>query len=270
LMAYPIVNMAFQGLDVELSSFFAGQGGIIIGGIPLNGGIFRPNLANYVDAFALRAYPRLAFDSTVISVMSVTIALASALPAGYFLARSKLRGKSIIGFSILALRTVSPFAIILPLYLLFVQNGLWNTYIGMALAYLVIDVPVMVWMLRSFFVDIPKEIYEAAETSGASEWQLFRRVALPSITFGLVATCIFAFVLLWNEFLMADILTGGATKTVSVGVWTGAGENLLVAYRTVDWDIGNSLGALAFVPAFAIMIAIKRYLARGFSLAVAR
>ena len=135
---------------------------------------------------------------------------------------------------------------------------------------MVVDLPVMVWMLRSFFVDIPKETYEAAEVSGASEWQVFRRIALPLILPGLVATCIFAFVLLWNEFLMADILTGGGTKTVSVGVWTGAGENILVAYRTVDWDIGNTLGALAFAPAYAIILVIKQYLARGFSLAVAR
>jgi multiple sugar transport system permease protein len=269
LLTYPIINMALQGLEIEMSSFFAGRGTIYIGGIPLNGGIFRPSLATLQDAFALYAYPRLAFNSTVIALLSIAIGLAVSLPAAYFLARSKLRGKAVLSYFILALRTASPFTIILPLYLFYTRNGLWNTYYGMALAYLVLDLPVMVWMLKSFFTDIPSEVYEAAEVSGASESQIFWKVALPTIVVGIVATVIFAFVLLWNEFLMADLLTGGATKTVSVGVWTGAGENIAV-FRSVDPDVVNILGALSFIPAFAIIVVIKRYLARGFSLATAR
>ena len=268
-LVYPIVNMAAQGFDMELSSVFAGKGTIIIGGIPLNGGIFFPNTANLVDAFSLYAYPRVAANSVIIALSSIAMALAAGLPAAYFLARSKLKGKTALGFLILALRTVSPFAIIVPLYLFYTRNGLWNNYLGVAVAYLVIDLPVVVWMLRSFFVDVPKEVYDAAEVSGASERQIFWRVALPAIMYGIIATAIFAFVLIWNEFLMADILTGGGTKTVSVSVWTGAGENIL-AFRTVDWDVGNMLGTLAFIPAFAIILGIKKYLARGFSLATAR
>ncbi len=269
LLTYPIINMALQGLDIELSSVFAGRGTILIGNIPLNGGIFRPSLANLKDAFALYAFPRLAENSTIIALSSIGLALGAGLPAAYFLARSNLRGKTFVGYLILALRTASPFAVIVPLYLLYTRNGLWNTYYGLALAYLIIDLPVVVWMLRSFFSDVPKEVYDAAEISGANERQVFWKVALPMILVGVVATAIFAFVLLWNEFLIADLLTGGATKTVSVGVWTGAGENILV-FRSVDPDVVNILGACAFVPAFIIILTIRRYLARGFSLATAR
>ncbi len=86
---------------------------------------------------------------------------------------------------------------------------------------------------------------------------------------GIVVAALFSFVLLWNEFLMANLLTGGTAKTVSVGIWSGAGQNI-GAFKSVDWDATNTLGTLAFVPVLTIILAIKRYLAKGFSLAMAR
>ena len=79
-------------------------------------------------------------------------------------------------------------------------------------------------MLRGFFTDIPKEVYDAAAVFGASEWQIFRRVALRMVIPGIVVTALFAFVLIWNEFVISDILTGPVAKTVAVGVWSGHGR----------------------------------------------
>jgi multiple sugar transport system permease protein len=266
---WPIFIGLLEGLDIDLGPLFSGQGITFIGGVPYYSGGFNPNIANLLTALNLDAYPRLVLNTVTIDVTSVLMALLAGIPAGYFLARSSLRGKAVFGYLILALRTASPFAIVIPLYLLFVQTGIWDTYFGVAVGYLVVDLPVVIWMLRGFFSDVPKELYEAAEVSGASETDIFRRVALPQIALGIVATAIFAFVLLWNEFLFADILTGGATKTVSVGIWTGAGENI-GSFRSVEWDATNMLGILAFVPVFAIMLGIKKYLARGYSLSAAR
>ena len=178
------------------------------------------------------------------------------------------QGDGGVGFLLLALRTVSPFAIVLPLYLTYIRIGLFDTYLGMSLAYLVIDVPVVVWMLSGFFREVPGSIYEAAESSGASETQIFWRIALPSVAVGIAATVIFAFVLIWNEFLMASLLTGAATKTVSLGVWSGVGE-AFGGLQSADWDAINAAGTLAFVPAFALILLVRRYLAKGFSLATA-
>lgn len=261
--------MVLEGFDMDIGPLFSGQGINLVGGVPYFSGGYHPNIANLVDAFSVYAFPRLVFNSVVIATMSIAMALAAGIPAAYFLVRGRAKGRSALGFSVLALRTISPFAIAIPLYLVFVQDGLWNSYFGVAVAYLAIDLPVVVWMLRSFFADVPQSVYEAAEVSGASERQIFWRIALPSVLYGVVATAIFAFVLLWNEFLLADILTGGATKTVSVGIWTGAGE-AIGGFRSVAWDQTNLFGFLAFVPAFAILLTIKRYLARGFTLATGR
>ncbi len=262
--AWPIFIGLMEGFDIDLGPLFSGQGISFIGGVPFYSGGFHPNLVNLWNALSIDAFPRLVLNSVTIDFISVAMAMAAGIPAAYFLARSTLRGRTFFELLVLALRTASPFALVIPLYLVFVQNGLWNTYFGVALAYLVIDLPVVVWMLRGFFADVPAELYEAAEVSGASEPQIFRRVALPSVLTGVVATAIFAFVLLWNEFLFANLLTGGATKTVSVGVWTGAGESI-GSFKSVEWDQANMLGILAFVPAFVIITAIRKYIARGFS-----
>jgi len=258
--------MALEGADIDLGPIFSGRGISYVAGVPYYSGGIYPSLANYRDALLLGNFPRLVLNSTSIAVLSIAIALVAGVPAGYTLARSKLRGIGAIGFLLLALRTVSPFAIILPLYLTYVQVGLFDTTLGISLAYLVIDVPVVVWMLSGFFTEIPKSLYEAAESSGANERQIFWRIAVPSVALGIAATAIFAFVLIWNEFLIASLLTASVTKTVSVGVWSGVGEGF-GGLKSANWDEINAGGTLAFIPAFTVLLIVRRYLARGFSLA---
>jgi multiple sugar transport system permease protein len=263
---WPILVMALEGADIDLGPIFSGRGISYVAGVPYYSGGIYPSLANYRDALLLGNFPRLVFNSTSIAVLSIAIALVAGVPAGYTLARSKLRGIGAIGFLLLALRTVSPFAIILPLYLTYVQVGLFDTTLGISLAYLVIDVPVVVWMLSGFFSEIPKSLYEAAESSGANERQIFWRIAVPSVAIGIAATAIFAFVLIWNEFLIASLLTASVTKTVSVGIWSGVGEGF-GGLKSANWDEINAGGTLAFIPAYAVLLVVRRYLARGFSLA---
>ncbi len=266
---WPVFIIFLESFAIDLSPLFSGQGVRFIGGVPYySGGIF-PSIANYVDALTLAGFPKIAVNSTAIAGLSIGLALLAGIPAGYTLARVKVAGRNAVSFLLLVLRTVSPFAVVLPLYLLYVQVGLWDSVVGMSLAYLAIDVPVVVWMLRGFFSDIPRHVYEAAEVSGASEMQTFWRVAIPVVLPGIVATAIFAFVLVWNEFLIASLLTGPAAKTVSVGIWTGAGEKVS-AFKSVNWDEVNTFGSLAFLPVYLIIVGIRRYLARGFTLAAAR
>ena len=265
---WPIFSMALEGADIDLGPLLSGKGISFVSGVPYYSGGFFPSWANFRDALVWGNFPRLVLNSTTIALLSIAIALAAGIPAGYALARSKLRGMGAMGFLLLALRTVSPFAIVLPLYLTYVQVGFFDSYQGMGLAYLVIDVPIVVWMLSGFFRDVPETIYEAAESSGASERQIFWKIAIPSVSVGIAATAIFAFVLIWNEFLMASLLTGAVTKTVSVGIWSGVGEGF-GGLRSANWDAINSAGALAFVPAFALILVVRQYLAKGFSLATA-
>jgi multiple sugar transport system permease protein len=266
---WPITIMAEEGFDIDLSPIFSGKGIALAGGVvPYYSGGIHPTVIHYLDALSFNSFFRLMGNTLTISAISIVIALATGVTVAYALARVDIKGKSIISYVLLALRAVSPFVVAVPLYIVYNQVGLWNTSFGAAVAEELLILSVVVWMLRGFFSDIPKEIYDAAAISGASEWQIFRRVALRMVIPGIIVTALFAFVLIWNEFVIADIITGPATKTVSVGVWTGLGENTQ-SFRVIRFDDLNAAGFLSWLPAIGVMLVIRRYLAKGFSLGTA-
>jgi len=265
---WPLMIMALQGYGIDLSAIFSGKHIVDIGGVAYySGGIF-PSPVHYITALTTTAFPTLAENSLIIAFISIAIAMAVGIPVAYILARVDIKGKSFIAYLLLALRTASPFVVIIPLYITYTRLGLYDSYPGVALAEDMLILTVVVWMLRGFFADIPKEIYDAAAVFGRSEAQIFRRVILPIVIPGIVVTALFALVLVWNEFLIAETLTGPVTKTVSVGVWSGLGETA-ATIKSVEWDDLNALGTLAFIPAIAVMLAIRKYLAKGFSLGTA-
>jgi multiple sugar transport system permease protein len=265
--AWPLLIMALEGYAIDLSAIFAGKAVRLIYDIPYySGGIF-PTPIHYLDALIFGAFPKLVVNSLIIALISIAIALAVGIPIAYILARVEIKGRNVVAYLLLAMRTVSPFVVIIPLYITYSRIGLYDEYPGISLAEDMLVLSVVVWMLRGFFADIPKEIYDAASVFGRTEGQIFRRVILPMVIPGIVVTSLFALVLIWNEFLFAVTLTGGATKTVAVGVWTGMGAGEVT--RSVSWDDLNAAGALAFIPAVAVMLAIRKYLAKGFSLGAA-
>ena len=265
---WPILIMALEGYGIDLSPLFSGKGVRVIGGVPFYSGGIYPTPVHYLDALTLGAFPRLLGNTAVVAGISIGVALAAGVVAAYTLARLPIRGKGVVSYMLLALRAVSPFAVVVPLYIIYTRNGLWDTYVGVALAEELVILSIVVWMLRGFFTDIPKEVYDAAAVFGASEWQIFRRVALRMVIPGIVVTALFAFVLIWNEFVISDILTGPVAKTVAVGVWTGLGENT-ASFKNISFDDLNAAGFLAWIPAIAVMLAIRRYLAKGYSLGTA-
>lgn len=261
--------MVLEAFEADIATFFAPPGTVrFVGDIPHFSGGFHPTLIRFIDAFSLQHFPRLALNSTVIGLLSTGLALVVGTPAAYSLARFDLKGKGLFELAILALRTVSPFAIVIPFFIVYSRTGFWDTHLGLSLTYLVITIPVGVWILTSIFRDIPKEIYEAASMTGASEFRVFWRVALPLAIPGLIATAVFAFVLVWNEFLFASILTGADAKTVSVAVWAGLGETPS-GFRIIEFEAQTAAATLAFIPAVAIIILIRRYMTRMLTFGVA-
>lgn len=263
---YPLVATALDGMNLNLAALFAGNQVVLIGGVPFHQGAWTFNPSAYIDALTFNAFPARVMNSLIIGAIAVGTALVVGIPVSYALARVDIKGKGLISFILLALRTVSPFAIVVPLYIFFNEIGLWDTYPGVALAELRSVLTVVVWMVKGFFADIPREVYEAASVSGATEGQIFRRVALPMVIQGIVITAIFGFILVWNEYLISVIMTGPFTKPVSVGIWSGFGAT----NKTPDFIDLEAAGTLAFLPVAVIMLAIRKYLAKGFSLGTAR
>jgi len=263
---FPPIAMAADAAGANLAALFALNNPAAIGGAPGSQGAFTFTSVYFKQALTTGGFPSHALNTLAIAALTVGAALAVGIPVSYILARIDIKGKGAISFALLALRTVSPFAVVLPLSILFSRAGLWDTYPGVAAAELVPVLAVVVWMVKGFFADIPRQVYDAALVFAKSEGQIFGRVALPLVARGIAVTAIFGFVLVWNEFLISSILTGPRTSTVAVGIWTGltAGntERAFIAIETA--------ATLAYLPALAVMLAIRKYLAKGFSLATAR
>lgn len=270
---WPVMVMGFEGYNIDFGVILAGFAGkssiVIVGGVPIRISSIIPTAYYYLQALSIEAYPRLVVNTLIVSALTIAIALAAGIPVAYVLARIDVKGKTFIAYLLLGLRTVSQYMVIIPLYIAYSRLGIYDTYTGIALAEQLLVLTVVVWMLRGFFSDIPRDVYEAATVFGKNEWQVFRRVVLPMVIPGVVVTTMFALVLLWNEFLIADTLTGVATRTVAVGVWEGLSVNQL-SFNALAWNSLNAAGFLAYVPAITVMLAIRRYLAKGFSLGMAR
>lgn len=258
---FPPIAMALDAAGANIAALIA-----IIGGVPQAPGAFFLTPVYYEAALGWTAFPSHALNSLAISALSVGGALAVGIPVSYILARVDIRGKGAISFVLFALRTVSPFAVILPLYVFFRGVGLWDTYQGVALAELVFILAVVVWMVKGFFADVPRELYDAASVFASSELQVFRRVALPLVAGGIAVTAVFGIVLIWNEFLISAIFTGPHTESVAVGTWAMLGG---AASKTPFISL-EAAATVAYLPTLAAMLAIRKHLARGFTLATAR
>jgi multiple sugar transport system permease protein len=258
---FPPIAMAADSVGANIAALFA-----MMGGSPGAHGVFFLTPVLYQAALGLADFPSRALNSLVIAALSIGAALAVGIPVSYILARVDIKGKGAISFVLLALRTVSPFAVVLPLYIFFSRVGLWDTYQGVALAELLFVLTVVVWMVKGFFADIPPQVYDAASIFAPSEGQVFRRVALPLVAGGIAVTAVFGIVLIWNEFLISSIFTGPHTKSVAVGIWEGLGAGN-TSPPFIDLE---TAAILAYLPALAVMLAMRKYLAKGFSLATAR
>jgi multiple sugar transport system permease protein len=267
---WPIFTMALLGYGIDLSQLLTPRGIVYIAGLPNCGlpSCNGPTPAHYLEALSPGAFPARLENTIVVSAISIGIALATGMTVAYALVRLPVKGKGLVSYTLLVLRMLSPFAVVVALYAVFTQAGLWDTYFGVALGEELAILAVVVWLLRGFFSDIPREIYDAAAVFGASEGQIFRRIALRMVVPGIAVTSLFAFVLVWNEFTISSFLTGPAIKTMAVGVWTGLAPSASGS-KIVSFDEICASGFLSWIPAVVVVLSIRRYLAKGYSLGTA-
>ncbi|MET7393330.1 carbohydrate ABC transporter permease [Dactylosporangium sp. NPDC005572] len=165
-----------------------------------------PTVQNFVQAFTEQDLGRAALNSLQVSLASAVLTVLVALPASYALARFRTRlGTVALGWVLLS--QLFPFVLlIIPIFLVLREIGLANTHAGLVLIYVVWALPFALWMLQGFVRNIPRELEEAASVDGATRLQILRRVVLPLLAPGVVATAVFAFISAWNEFFFALVL----------------------------------------------------------------
>ena len=206
-----------------------------------------------------RMGPRL-WDSVVIAVGSTALAVAISTLAAYALSRMEFRGRHHFVGWVLSTRMMPPIAVAIPMFFIFQRLTLLDTYTGMVLIHPLMNLPLAVLLLKSFFDDIPKEIDESALVDGASRWLIFRRVVLPMAKGGVAATAVLCFIFSWTEFLFALTLTQTSIKTVPVV------SSTFVTSTGTAWGNMAALGAAAMIPAFVFVLLVQKQLVRGLTL----
>jgi len=219
--------------------------------------------ANYVSLFSGREFASYLTNSVIVTAASVAIALILGTQAAYVLARFRLKAgmHRYVGFSLLMVRLLPPIVIIIPLFLVAQQLGLLNTQLSLIIVYAAFNVTIVVWMMESFFREIPVDLEEAAMVDGDTRFAAFRRIVLPLAAPGLVATGIFAVITTYNEFLFALVLTSTpAAETMPVGAAT------LIGRINVDWGAMSAAGVIGALPIVIFSLFVQKHLVRGLTM----
>jgi len=224
---------------------------------------FTPTLEHYADAFLSRSFGQYLLTSAIVAVSSTFCALTIGTLAAYALARLRMPRKlnRRLSLWILSTRMFPPIVTVVPLFLMMRDLQLLNTRLALIILYTGFNLPFVVWMMRGFFVEVPRELEEAAMVDGDTRLGALRRVLLPLVAPGLAATAVFCLIISWNEFLYALVLTQtDAAMTLPVGI---AGR---VTQYEIKWGVMSAAGVVAMLPILVFALAVQRYLVRGLSL----
>ncbi len=218
---------------------------------------FEFTLDNFKEVIQGARVGRFVLNSLIISTGATVLSLVLGIPAGYAFARSKSRLLNSSSFFFLLLLMVPPVAMLIPFYLIMRDVGMLGTSWAVILLDTAFDASFVVWMMRSYFVDVPQEMEEAALVDGANHFSAFYKVALPLSIPGIIASALYCFIFSWNDFLFALMLTSPKTKTVPLGI--------LASFSSVEigWGRMAATSIFAIIPAVIISLFLNRYFVQG-------
>jgi multiple sugar transport system permease protein len=205
-------------------------------------------------------FPRFFLNSIIISIGAVALSVAAGIPAAYALVRFNFPLKNALAFLFMSFRFVPFIAFVIPLYLIFQQVGLYNTHLGLILVYQLITLPFTIWMLRSFFLEVPPETQEAALIDGCSWFGVLTRVILPLSMPGISVTVILGFIFCWNAFNYPLMLAGRQTFPVTVGAIQ------FISYEQVLWGQMAAATIVAALPQLLLSLMVQKYIVRGLTM----
>lgn len=221
--------------------------------------VFVPTLENYASVIADPVIIGYFLTTFSVSAATTLFAVVIGTPAAYVLARFDFRGSTDIGFWILSTRFTPPVAMLIPFFVIFQAVGLLNTHIGLVIAHVALNLSLVIWLMRGFFAEIPKELEEAAYIDGAGYLRTFFTIILPLSRTGIAAVAVLVFLFTWNEFLFSLIL-GGQIPMISVGLYK------FIGYQQIEWGRLSATASLMLIPVLLILLMFQRQLVQGLTL----
>ncbi len=217
---------------------------------------FTPTLDNYVVIFQEEPFLLFFLNSLIVAVLSTLACLVIGAPAAYSYARFNTGGNFLL-MGMLGTQMLPAVILVIPFFLIYNAINLFNTRLGLIIAYVTFNIPFVIWILIGFFHTIPRELEESAIVDGCSKFGAFVRIIIPVTLPGLLSAGIYAFVLSWNEFLFALILTGKETKTLPVAI---AG---LMTQQGVQIGAVSAAIVIILLPMILLYFGLRSFLIRG-------
>ena len=218
---------------------------------------------HFTQLFDAEGFSQAIINSMQTTFGSLIISLLVGICAAYIIARRRFRFglKKPLTYWVLLVRVLPPVAFTIPLYIMFNRIGVLNTKLPVTLACVLINVPLIIWFLISFFQDLPEEVEESAKVDGATEWQLFRKIVLPLVAPGIAAVAMLSFMYAWNEYTYTVIFTRtAANNTVPLALALLNTEDSLTNFGLVAAG-----GVISVIPITLFVIFAQNYLISGLS-----
>jgi multiple sugar transport system permease protein len=218
-------------------------------------------LANFQRLLAETGFAVYLRNSIIVAGVTVVVDIVIATLGAYSLTRYRYPGKELLANVTLFTYMFAPIMIIIPIYLLLKELALTNSHLGVVLAYTAISLPFTLWLLRAFFQSLPVDLEHAAWVDGASRFRSLVHVVVPLALPGVIATSVFAFVVVWNDYLFARVLLNDrALQTMPVGLQD------IYESTIVDWGLLMSGAVLVTVPAVLFFLVVQRFLIQGWGM----
>ena len=220
--------------------------------------LFKPTLDSYREVLfgASSILPNIV-SSSIVSLAATLLTMLFAVPASNALARLRYPAKRASGFYVLVTQMLPPVGLIIPYYLVLQKIGWLDTYTGLTVIYLTFSLPFAIWLMVSYFEDIPFEMEEAALLDRAGRLRALWYVVLPQVRGGIAVTAIFVFLNAWNEFMFAVVLGGNRVRPVTVAMFN------FISVEQTQWSRLAAGAILAMLPVILIGIFAQRHIVKG-------
>ena len=215
---------------------------------------------HYKNVLFESSIPRYFLNSLMVGLLTTLFSLLLGGAAGYGFARFRFKGNKPLSLFMLFSQMLPLTVLMIPMYFILSEFNLLDSIFGLAVAHLLFSMPLVTWMTRSYFMSIPKELEEAAMIDGCSHLKALFKVILPLAAPGLAATGIYAFIMSWNEFVLASILTSSdKARTLPVGLTEFS------SMFEVDWGSTMAASTLISLPVIIFFLWLQKYFVQGLS-----
>ena len=219
--------------------------------------LFSPTLQNYQKVFEEQDFLKYFLNSTIVGVVAVGISLILGLPAAYSIARFAQKKLSVF---ILLARLMPGISFLVPWYIVFSRLNLMDSYTALILSHMLIALPIVVWIMTTYFETIPREMEESAMVDGATRQYAFFAIILPLSGPGIITATTLSFIFSWNNFMFSQVLSMENTKTLPIAVYN------FVSYAEVDWGGVMAAAVAIMTPAIILTMIFQKYVVKGLTM----